>query len=198
MDETIHTPAGELAGARPRDPRARRLHRAGDDRMSLYEWLLFLHIVAATLRVGNTAILSALASHIVRSGDRGDPTLPRRPPRGQRVEVGARVRSDRWSSVRHFLNSSRLRLAGRGKRPLGLRTDLDLPGARACRGGRPGWSGDPRPRRRRRGSGRRGHDGEAALGDDAGLAGAAAWKKQFQPRSSPELIAGLHRPNGAQ
>jgi uncharacterized membrane protein len=38
--------------------------------MTLYDWLLFLHIVAATLWVGGTAILSALATYTVRGGDR--------------------------------------------------------------------------------------------------------------------------------
>jgi glucokinase len=37
----------------------------------------------------------------------------------------------------------------------------------------------------------------AALGDDAGLAGAAAWAEAFLPRFSPQLIAGLHRGSGA-
>jgi uncharacterized membrane protein len=37
---------------------------------TLYDWLMFLHVVAAMAWVGGTVALSALATHIVRSGDR--------------------------------------------------------------------------------------------------------------------------------
>jgi uncharacterized membrane protein len=37
---------------------------------SLYDWLLFLHVLAAMLWVGGVAVLSALAGRVLRSGDR--------------------------------------------------------------------------------------------------------------------------------
>lgn len=37
---------------------------------TLYDWLKFLHIVAAMVWVGGTVALSALATYIVRSGER--------------------------------------------------------------------------------------------------------------------------------
>jgi uncharacterized membrane protein len=36
---------------------------------SLYDWLLFLHVVAAMVGVGGLVALSALAAHVLRSGE---------------------------------------------------------------------------------------------------------------------------------
>jgi uncharacterized membrane protein len=36
---------------------------------TLYDWLLFLHIVAAMVWVGGVAVLNILAIHVLRSGD---------------------------------------------------------------------------------------------------------------------------------
>ena len=36
---------------------------------TLYDWLLFLHIVAAMVWVGGVVVLNVLATHVLRSGD---------------------------------------------------------------------------------------------------------------------------------
>jgi len=39
---------------------------------TMYDWLLFLHVVAAMIWVGGTLAIGVLATHIVRRGEAGD------------------------------------------------------------------------------------------------------------------------------